>query len=114
MKEVMREFVANFVFVKEVEFSKIQLIKVIRLMVTNIGLREAKEFVEERILPNTRYDDYNGFRLRLTEAQLGRYLIYTTAYENEATDIPLKDKQGFFLADFKELDTSSFIDLTRL
>jgi hypothetical protein len=49
-------------------FKKIQLIKMI-LHITNLGLRDAKEFVETQIIPKI----VTGFSLHVTEIQLGRY-----------------------------------------
>ena len=53
---------------------KIPLIKLVRYM-TQMGLRESKEFVEQVIIPKMEYTP--RFQLKLTELQLGRYYIAT-------------------------------------
>ena len=62
----MTEYIAAFYCADN---SKIQLIKTIR-RITNLGLKESKDFVEQK-LPITPC----RFLLRLTELQLGRFFI---------------------------------------
>lgn len=99
----MKEYIAHFECLNEV--NKIQLIKLLRIM-TNLGLKDAKEFVETVIMPKLEYGP--RFQLKLTETQLGRFLIDQTIRQSDACYAP-----HFELNTLDEVQTTH-TDITKL
>jgi hypothetical protein len=98
----MKNYIVHF---ELTETNRIQLIKMIR-NVARIGLREAKEFVEENITNEPRF----GFKLGMTELQLGRYLI-TLEIELREGNVAAR---GYLMTRFEEIPAIAYIDITAL
>ena len=91
------------VYFAKTEENKIQLIKMIRV-ITQIGLREAKEFVEAKLMTDWR------FTIRMTDLQLGRYLIA----ERLAAIEGFSFSKGYVLEKIEEIPEPRCIDITKL
>lgn len=84
--------------------NKIKCIKFFRTL-TELGLRESKEFVENILFSYLQDWQYN-LDIRLTQAQLGRFYI--------AKSFGRIDEEIFNLQTVEELPEPQYLDITRL